>query len=385
MEQKPEIAALIPLRGGSKSIPYKNIKYIAGKPLCLWVLEAACTSRMIDRVYVSTDSDKISDVIIKSELEVEILERDPSLATDTASTESVMLDFMDRVSFDILVTIQATSPLTKPGDFDDAVNQFLKNSLDSLVTGTRIKRFFWTDDNEPVNYNPLKRPRRQEFNGYIMENGAFYITKREILKNNKCRLGGKIGVFEMAPETSVELDEPADWKIVENILLENRNRYIEDHIKKIKMLVMDVDGVLTDSFIYCDNNGMEMKRFSVRDGMGLGILRNIGIKTGIITKEKTDIVEHRAKKLKIDHIYIGIDDKVKALEDISHRSGIPLKNIAYIGDDINDKEVLKAAGFSVVPNNCEEPLRSIADYVCINDGGCGCVREICNIIIEHHT
>jgi len=161
MEQKPEIAALIPLRGGSKSIPYKNIKYIAGKPLCLWVLEAACTSRMIDRVYVSTDSDKISDVIIKSELEVEILERDPSLATDTASTESVMLDFMDRVSFDILVTIQATSPLTKPGDFDDAVNQFLKNSLDSLVTGTRIKRFFWTDDNEPVNYNPLKRPRRQ--------------------------------------------------------------------------------------------------------------------------------------------------------------------------------------------------------------------------------
>jgi len=385
MEQKSEIAALIPLRGGSKSIPYKNIKHIAGKPLCLWVLEAASLSKMIDRVYVSTDSDKISNIIKKSGLEVEILKRDPSLATDTASTESVMLDFMGRVDFDTLVTVQATSPLTKPGDFDNAINQFQENDLDSLVTGTRIKRFFWTDDNKPVNYDPVKRPRRQELNGYIMENGAFYITKREILKNIKCRLGGKIGVYEMTPDSSIELDEPGDWKIVGDLLLESKKKSIESLIKKVKMLVMDVDGVLTDASVYCDNRGMEMKRFSVRDGMGLGMIRDIGIKTGIITKEKTDIIDYRAKKLKIDYVYKGIDDKIKVLEEISHKSGIPLNEIAYMGDDVNDKEVLKAAGFSAVPNNCEKSLKNIADYICINDGGNGCIREICNMIIEYNT
>ena len=151
------------------------------------------------------------------------------------------------------------------------------------------------------------------------------------------------------------------------------------------MLVMDVDGVLTDASVYCDNSGMEMKRFSVRDGMGLGMIRDIGIKTGIITKEKADIIDYRAKKLKIDHVYKGIDDKIKVLEEISHKSGIPLNEIAYMGDDINDKEVLKAAGFSVVPNNCEKSLKNIADYICINDGGNGCIREICNMIIEYNT
>jgi len=385
MEQKPKIVALVPLRGGSKSIPYKNIKYIAGKPLCLWVLEAASISKMIEKVYVSTDSREISNVVSGSLLPVKILKRDPSLATDTASTESVMLDFINKVRFDILVTIQATSPLTRPEDFDLAIKYFLDNNLDSLLTGVRVRRFFWSDDNKPINYNPLKRPRRQEFKGCIMENGAFYVTKRSILESQKCRLGGEIGIYEMSSETSVEIDEPMDWKIAENILIENKKKNIKHLVKNIKMLIMDMDGVLTDSFVYCDNNGMEMKRFSVRDGMGLEMIRSLGIKTGIITKEKTNIIDFRADKLKIDYIYKGIKNKVKIVKEISKKSKIPLINIAYIGDDINDAEVLKAVGFSAVPQNSELSLRSIVDYVCLSNGGSGCVREICDIILEFST
>ncbi len=385
MEQKPKIVALVPLRGGSKSIPYKNIKYIAGKPLCLWVLEAASISKMIEKVYVSTDSREISNVVSGSLLPVKILKRDPSLATDTASTESVMLDFINKVRFDILVTIQATSPLTRSEDFDLAIKYFLDNNLDSLLTGVRVRRFFWSDDNKPINYNPLKRPRRQEFKGCIMENGAFYVTKRSILESQKCRLGGEIGIYEMSSETSVEIDEPMDWKIAENILIENKKKNIKHLVKNIKMLIMDMDGVLTDSFVYCDNNGMEMKRFSVRDGMGLEMIRSLGIKTGIITKEKTNIIDFRADKLKIDYIYKGIKNKVKIVKEISKKSKIPLINIAYIGDDINDAEVLKAVGFSAVPQNSELSLRSIVDYVCLSNGGSGCVREICDIILEFST
>lgn len=389
MEQKPRIVALVPVRGGSKSIPLKNIRPIAGKPLCLWVLEAACCSKMIDKVYASTDSQDISDAIKGSLLPVKILLRDAKLATDTASTESVMIDFMDRVDFDILVTIQATSPMTASIDFDNALNYFLEGGFDSLVTGVRSKKFFWTGDksgnNRPVNYDFLNRPRRQDFDGFIMENGAFYITKRKVLKDAGCRLGGKIAVFEMLPETGVEIDEPADWEVVENLLIERKKRYLKDRVRNIKMFIMDVDGVLTDSFVYLNNDGIEMKRFSVRDGFGIGLIRELGIKTAIITKEKTKIVEHRAAKLKIDYVYKGADNKIEILKDISDKLNIPLKNIAYIGDDINDLEVLGAVGFSAAPNNAEIPVKNIVDYICKNDGGCGCVREICEIMRQFHT
>jgi YrbI family 3-deoxy-D-manno-octulosonate 8-phosphate phosphatase len=389
MEQKPEIVALIPVRGGSKSIPLKNIKPIAGKPLCLWLLEAVTKSKSIDRIYVSTDSEKIIEVVSSSGLPVEILRRDPALATDTASTESVMLDFMDKVNFDILITLQATSPLTTTEDIDSAIKYFLDNDFDSLLTGVRTKKFFWSDDGKPVNYNPLKRPRRQNFSGWIMENGAFYLTKRNILKSKKCRLGGNIGIYEMPSETSYEIDEPLDWEIVEKILIEKRKKDKKNNIihrvENIEMLVMDVDGVLTDSFVYCDENGLETKRFSVRDGMGLSLIRKMGIKTGIITKENTDIIEFRAKKLKIDYVLKGIDNKLEVLKNISKKEGIPLGRIAYIGDDINDMEVLKAVGFSIAPRNAEPSVINMVDYVCESDGGSGCVREICNIILESST
>jgi YrbI family 3-deoxy-D-manno-octulosonate 8-phosphate phosphatase len=386
MEQKPEIVALIPLRGGSKSIPLKNIKCIAGKPLCLWVLEAVSHSKLVDNIYVSTNSNEITNVVSKSGLPVKILKRDPMLATDTASTESVMLDFMDKVNFNILITLQATSPLTTTEDIDSAIKYFLENNYDSLVSGVRVKKFFWSDDNKPVNYNPAKRPRRQEFNGWIMENGAFYLTKRDILENQKCRLGGKIGTYEMSAETSFEIDEPDDWNIVENILLkkreEDRKRNIKSSVKNIKMLAMDMDGVLTDASVYCDINGTETKRFNVRDGMGLGLIRKIGIQTAIITKENTTIIDFRAEKLKIDYLYKGIDNKLGVLKKISEQSGISLENIAYIGDDINDIEILKSVGFAAVPGDAEPSLSNIADYVCVSKGGNGCVREVCNIILE---
>ena len=382
MEQKYNIVALVPLRGGSKSIPFKNIKTIAGKPLCLWVVEAACNSKLINKAYASTDSKKIRDVIVDSALPVEIVDRDRELASDTASTESVMIDFMQRFDFDILVTIQATSPLTIAGDFDNAIKYFLDNDFDSLLTGVRIKRFFWSNSNKPINYDPACRPLRQDFDGYIMENGAFYITKRTVLEKMKCRLGGKIGIYEMSPETATEIDEPADWLAVENILVEREKNDLRNIAANIKMLVMDVDGVLTDSYIYLDNNGIEMKRFSVRDGMGIGIIRDMGIKTAVITKEKTDIIDFRAGKLKIDYIYKGVDKKIKALYELSEKSLIPLENIAYIGDDLNDLEVIKAAGFSAAPANAEIAIKNAVDYICKKNGGSGCIREICDIITE---
>lgn len=213
-----KIVALIPLRGGSKGIPLKNIKPIGGKPLCAWVLETATGSERIYSVYVSTDSERIKETVVSLGLGVGIIDRLAQHATDEASTESVMLHFMEEVDFDVLVTIQATSPLLESWHLSEALARFEREELDSMLSAVRTKRFFWTDDARPINYDPLHRPRRQEFAGTLMENGAFYITRREILAQTGCRLGGRIGIYEMPEDTAVEIDEPRDWELMSKIL-----------------------------------------------------------------------------------------------------------------------------------------------------------------------
>jgi CMP-N-acetylneuraminic acid synthetase len=219
-----KILALIPLRGGSKSIPKKNLKDIAGKPLFAWVLEAALKCSFIDSVYVSTDSVEIADMVNSLYLDANVISRPTKYASDESSTESVMLHFLSQLDFDVLITIQATSPLLTAQDLDRAVIKFKEEKLDSILSAVRTKRFFWNDDATPINYDPSNRPRRQEFRGTLMENGAFYITRREILERHQCRLGGKIDIYEMNESTAIEIDEPDDWERVERLLMKRRGK-----------------------------------------------------------------------------------------------------------------------------------------------------------------
>src|SRR3989338_2676554 len=130
-----KIVTLIPLRGGSKSIPYKNVKEMAGKPLCFWVIKAATGSKYIDEVWVSTEDKKIKEIVLSLGLPVKVIDRPAEFATDEASTESVMLHFAEQVDFDILNLVQATSPLTSSEDLDKAIEQFFAENDDSLLTG----------------------------------------------------------------------------------------------------------------------------------------------------------------------------------------------------------------------------------------------------------
>ena len=220
IQSHPRTLALIPLRGGSKSIPQKNIKILAGKPLCAWVLEAASAAARIDAVYVSTDCPEIAAVVRALGLGVQLIDRPTILASDQASTEGLMLHFIEYVPCERLVTIQATSPQLSSADLDAALVRFERDRLDSLLSAVRTKRFFWHDNGTPINYDPLHRPRRQDFGGTLMENGAFYITRSAILEKYQCRLGGRIGIHEMPEHSAMEIDEPEDWARVEALLLQ---------------------------------------------------------------------------------------------------------------------------------------------------------------------
>jgi 3-deoxy-D-manno-octulosonate 8-phosphate phosphatase (KDO 8-P phosphatase) len=154
---------------------------------------------------------------------------------------------------------------------------------------------------------------------------------------------------------------------------------------KIKLLITDVDGVLTDAGMYYSESGDELKKFNTRDGMGIVLLREqYGIDTAIITREKTKIVENRAKKLKIQHCYQGVLDKTATLRELLTKTGLKPENVAYAGDDINDIDVLKLVGFSFCPSDAEDEVKAVSGYICDKKGGDGVIREIANLVMRAH-
>ena len=153
-------------------------------------------------------------------------------------------------------------------------------------------------------------------------------------------------------------------------------------IKKIEILLTDVDCVLTDCGMYYDKRGDSMKKFHTRDGMAVTLLRKKRIPTIIVTKEKTIIVRKWAKKMKVYKTYDGIIDKVSILSKICKTFNVKSEQIAYIGDDVNDLELLKSVGFSAVPNDAISEAKIIADYICKTNGGNGVLREIADLVIS---
>ena len=380
--------AFIPVRCGSKSIPFKNIKEFCGKPLVYWNLEALEKSNNIDEIFVATDCEEIKDIVNSFGFsKVKVYDRDKENASDTASTESVMLEFINKQNFkdnDLFFLVQATSPLTQTKDFDKALETLKNENADSLLTCIRTKRFFWDKNAKAINYDFINRPRRQDFDGLFMENGAFYINSIENIKKDKNRLSGKIAIYEMEEFTAVEIDEEDDWLIAEKMMC----KYILSKRKKeqqIKLFLSDVDGTLTDAGMYYGENGEEFKKFNTHDGKGFELLRKAGIKTGIITSENTKIVENRAKKLKVDFLYQGLEHKGKLdiAKEICKELNISLDEVAYIGDDINCKELLSSVGISACPSNALEEIKNIPNIIKLSKaGGEGAVREFCELIMK---
>lgn len=379
--------AFIPVRGGSKSIPLKNIKLINNKPLVYWTIKAAYQCKYIDKVYVATDSEIIKNTInqlkIKSndiEFEkVEVIERSEESATDTASTEFAMLEFADKYDFDNIVLIQATSPLLNADYLNGGFEVFNQKNTDSVMSVVRQKRFNWqyTDNGniEPTNYDVYNRPRRQEFNGYLVENGAFYITSKKNLIKYKNRVSGNIKAYEMPEDTYYEIDEPSDWNIIENLM---KVRNIHDKIEKntIKMFLTDCDGCMTDGGMYYSESGDELKKFNTKDGMAFKLLKEKGIITGIITGEDVKLNKRRAEKINADILVSGCTDKLQEVNKICKEYNIDMKHIIYVGDDINDLELLKNVGISCCPNNAVEAVRNIVTYISDKRGGDGVIRDV---------
>ncbi|MFH0814327.1 MAG: acylneuraminate cytidylyltransferase [Pseudomonadota bacterium] len=422
------VVALIPARSGSKGILKKNIKDMAGHPLVYWVAKAASDSGIFEKIYVSTDSEEIAQVVRELELPgVVPISRAPETATDAASTELVIADFTKRVDWGTLFLIQATSPLLRAEDLKKALKAFNDvnadgcEAYDSMLSGVTDFRFQWHPlvNNEAhfkaFNYEPRCRKRRQEMKPQCLENGAFYITNRAAWELSHCRLSGTVGFYEMPQETIFEVDTLEDWKIIENLLLvrghevafvdskglacgikkEEEEKWEDCHCldpkrKTIKAVAIDVDGTLTDGGILLFlPNGQIARKFSVIDGQGISLLKGRNVHIVLISGEDDEGISARAEKLGVVFL-VGCKNKVEELGVWLEEAKISWESLAYIGDDLNDLDCLKKAGFSATPKDSQllrsgplgSQIQNDFDFVCHFSGGSGAVREFCDYLIK---
>jgi 3-deoxy-D-manno-octulosonate 8-phosphate phosphatase (KDO 8-P phosphatase) len=160
------------------------------------------------------------------------------------------------------------------------------------------------------------------------------------------------------------------------------NINLMEKLKKIKMLILDVDGVMTDGQIIMDDDGREIKHFDVRDGHGLKIIQRFGIRVVLLTGRKSAVVSHRARDLGITDVYQGSLNKKEALEKIMKKYRLRADSIAFLGDDIVDIPVLKRVGFSAAVADALVVVKKSVHYVTRSGGGRGAVRELCELILQ---
>ena len=397
MQHEPPIAccAVIPARGGSKGIPGKNLKRIAGQPLVAWTIQAAKQARHVQRVVVSTDDPAIAEVA--RAYGAEVVERPVELSHDTASSESALLHALDQLQSaedyrpELLVFLQCTSPLTEPEDIDGAIELLLAEGADSACSAARFHYFLWRSHAqtgaEGINHDKRVRLRRQDREPEFLETGAVYVMRVEGFRAARHRFFGKTVLYETPAERVCEIDELVDLQLAELRLRELlRKRSASLLPAKVAALVMDFDGVLTDNRVLVDQEGRESVSCSRADGMGLELLRKAGLPLLVLSKEQNPVVAARCKKLRV-RCEQGVEAKLSALLAYCTELGVAIEDVVYVGNDINDLECLRAVGCGVaVADSHPEALRA-AKLVLATAGGAGAVRELCDLILErseHH-
>nr|XP_033808089.1 N-acylneuraminate cytidylyltransferase [Geotrypetes seraphini] len=343
---KGHLACVVLARGGSKGIPQKNIKPLAGKPLIHWVLIAAIESGVFDSVWVSTDTDEIEAQARSLGSVVQVHRRSPEVSKDTTSSQDTLKEFLQyHPEVDLVALIQATSPCLHPEDLINVVDMIRKGNFDCVFAVVRRHQFRWQEVKpgnwtKPLNFTPAKRPRRQDWRGELCENGSFYFgTKRNV--NKGCMQRGKVIYYEMKAEHSVDIDIDIDWPIAEERILS----YGYFSLLELKLLVCNIDDRSADVF-----------------SNALSQLKNEGIQIRLLPRKS----EIKSAKLLIE----------EWMKEINFRSW---KQIAFIGSEESDVEYMKKVCIcTALPSACPAALEA-SNYKCKHKTDSDAIHEF----VEH--
>lgn len=415
----PTLLALIPARGGSKSIPRKNVKLLGGFPLIAWSIAAGLQAKCQPRVVVSTDDDEIAAVAREYGAETPFM-RPAEFAQDSTLDLPVFQHALEWFAVqegwrpDIVIQLRPTSPFRPTGMVDEAVRILQAHPDASSVRGIvpsgqnpykmwrahshgPMKPLLDTDISEAYNQPRQKLPSTYWQTGHI-----------DAIRTNIVRLGSMSGQviypLHIDPKYTVDLDTLLDWDRAEwrlrdpelDILTPSRTYDVGrtpktpiSHATKrplpdqIALVVFDFDGVMTDNTAWVDQNGVESVRVSRSDGMGIERLQKAGVPMMIFSSEPNPVVAARARKLNIPVVHgIGIGDKGERLAKMLDEQRIDPAQVVYVGNDLNDLPCFPLVGCAIAVADSHPTTLAQADLILTQNGGHGAVRELCEMILK---
>jgi N-acylneuraminate cytidylyltransferase len=380
--------AIIPARGGSKGIPRKNIRLLAGNPLITYTIKSAQKSRYISRIIVSTDDPEIAE--ISKDYGAEVIWRPAEISSDTATSEAALVHALEYLKKkedyhpDIVVFLQCTSPLTTSEDIDGTIQTLIEKDGNSAFTVTPFHYFLWKQDhNEEVigiNHNKNIRIMRQQQEPQYVETGAVYVMQTEGFLKSKHRFFGKIVFHITPPERHWEIDEPIDFQIAEILMLEqNMIQKIQALPNPLSGIVMDFDGIFTDNKVIVHEDGSEAVICDRSDGLGLNQMKYLNIPLLVISTEKNPVVQIRCKKLEIP-CKNNVPEKMTILKEWLDENKLNPKNVIYVGNDINDLSCMQYVGCGIAVRDAYPVVKGSAKITLTSSGGDGAIRELCDMI-----
>lgn len=384
------VLAIIPARGGSKSIPRKNVRCLAGKPLISHIIESARGSRMITRIIVSTDDPEIS--ALSKKYSAEVVLRPEEISGDSAPSESALihvLEFLRKSEAyhpDLVVFLQCTSPLTTSEDIDGTIQTLLKKEADSALAVAPFHYFLWEQDSNGdavgVNHNKQVRPMRQLREPQYIETGAVYVMRTDGFLREKHRFFGKTAMNITPSERRWEIDDHIDFQIAEVLIQEQkRTRNTQLLPNPISGIVLDFDGVFTNNKVIVHEDGSEAVICDRSDGLGLAQLRKVGIPILVLSKEKNPVVQVRCEKLGIP-CNQNVSDKITVLKQWLQEKHINAANTIYVGNDINDLSCIQYVGCGIAVGDAIPEIKASAKITLASTGGNGAIRELCDLIVK---
>ena len=340
---------------------------------------------------VSTDDSEIAAVSF--EWGAEVVQRPAEISGDTASSESALLHALNHLKEkegyepDLVVFLQATSPMREPDDIQHAINTLAREEADSLFSACRVEGFVWRIEKDAsvhsFTYDHQHRPRRQDAPEDLVENGSIYVFKPWVLRQLNNRLGGKIAVYRMPALRSFQVDEPEDFALLERLIVlrNSKKNVVSSQWSLIRLLVLDFDGVMTDNRVLVTEDGKEAVLCNRGDGLGLGMLKRTGIEVVVISKEKNPVVTARCRKLGLECIQ-GCDTKLSSLQALATSRNLGPAEVAYVGNDVNDLDCLRWVGLPIAVADAVSEVRSAAKWTTSLPGGQGAVREVCDLLLR---
>jgi N-acylneuraminate cytidylyltransferase len=401
---KPEVLALIPARGSSKGIPRKNIRPFAGYPLIAYSIAAGLQAETVTRVVVTTDDEEIAEVARQYGGEVPFL-RPAELAWDRTLDLPVFQHALAWLAEhedyhpEVVVHLRPTTPLRPPDLVDRAIRILLNHpeadSVRGLTTAHQIPYKMWLMDDEEKPIRPLttvpgieepyNAPRQILPRAYI-HNGLIDIIRTATILNLNSMSGKIILPVVFDPGYDIDLDTPDDWRRAEERIMRGGPLMVwpgaprRPRPKKVELLILDFDGVLTDNRVWVDQDGREMVAANRSDSLWLDMLREKGVQVFVISKETNPVVAARCRKMNVPYIQ-GENNKETALKKLLVRVSVDPARAVYCGNDVNDLSCFPLVGWAVaVADSVTEVVRQ-ADFVLSRPGGHGAVRELCELIL----